>query len=397
MRHRRCSPTIAASRTTPMPRPRSGASAIQQTMVKALFDAGVPIVAGTDGALPGYSLLRSIEMYVEAGLTPMQAIESATRVPAESMGLGEGHRHDRGGQARRHDRVERRSARADFQHSKAALGGRQRARPRTGEAVGRGRIQVSLTRRIVSRRAARLLARRLPRGAAASGRAGDPDPDLHRRISLGLSRSLPAADADRGLLPKACSADGLIPQFPSKTFPNHYTIVTGLTLAHHGIISNNMRAADIPGEFSLSNRDVLADPRWWGGEPIWNTAEKQGRKAGAMFWPGSETVIGGRQATYWTPFDDDMPNGDRVKRVLGWLTLPESERPSFLTLVFQRRRQRRTQLRSGLGRGEETRSCRVDKEIARSRQRREGRAASPIACTTSSSAITAWRRSAPIA
>ena len=59
-----------------------------QAMVKALFDAGVPIVAGTDGALPGYSLLRSIEMYVEAGMTPMQAIESATRVPAAAMGLG---------------------------------------------------------------------------------------------------------------------------------------------------------------------------------------------------------------------------------------------------------------------------------------------------------------------
>ena len=129
-------------------------------------------------------------------------------------------------------------------------------------------------------------------------------------------------------------ADGLIPQFPSKTFPNHYTIVTGLTLAHHGIISNNMRASDIPGEFSMSNRDVLADPRWWGGEPIWNTAEKQGRKAGAMFWPGSETVIGGRQATYWTPFDDDMPHGERVSRVLNWLRLPEREQPSFLTLYF---------------------------------------------------------------
>ena len=129
-------------------------------------------------------------------------------------------------------------------------------------------------------------------------------------------------------------ADGLIPQFPSKTFPNHYTIVTGLTVAHHGIISNNMRAADIPGEFSMANRDVLADPRWWGGEPIWNTAEKQGRKAGAMFWPGSETVIGGRQATYWTPFDDDMPNAERVKRVLGWLNLPENQRPSFVTLYF---------------------------------------------------------------
>ena len=129
-------------------------------------------------------------------------------------------------------------------------------------------------------------------------------------------------------------ADGLIPQFPSKTFPNHYTIVTGLTVAHHGIISNNMRAADIPGEFSMANRDVLADPRWWGGEPIWNTAERQGRKAGAMFWPGSETVIGGRQATYWTPFDDDMPNAERVKRVLGWLNLPENRRPSFVTLYF---------------------------------------------------------------
>lgn len=129
-------------------------------------------------------------------------------------------------------------------------------------------------------------------------------------------------------------ADGLIPQFPSKTFPNHYTIVTGLRLAHHGIISNNMRASDIPGEFSMSKRDVLADPRWWGGEPIWNTAEKQGRKAGAMFWPGSETVIGGRQATYWTPFDDDMPHGERVNRVLNWLRLPEGEQPSFLTLYF---------------------------------------------------------------
>jgi predicted AlkP superfamily pyrophosphatase or phosphodiesterase len=138
----------------------------------------------------------------------------------------------------------------------------------------------------------------------------------------------------RRLAAEGVHADGLIPQFPSKTFPNHYTIVTGLTLAHHGIISNNIRDAAIPGEFSLSNREVQMDPRWWGGEPIWNTAEKQGRKAGAMFWPGSETVIGGRQASYWMPFDDDMPNSERVKRVLGWLRLPEGERPSFLTLYF---------------------------------------------------------------
>jgi predicted AlkP superfamily pyrophosphatase or phosphodiesterase len=129
-------------------------------------------------------------------------------------------------------------------------------------------------------------------------------------------------------------ADALIPEFPSKTFPNHYTIVTGLRLAHHGIISNNMRDRNIPGGFSLSNREVQSDPRWWGGEPIWNTAEQQGRKAAAMFWPGSEAVINGRQATYWTPFDDAMPNSVRVRRVLGWLNLPDGERPSFLTLYF---------------------------------------------------------------
>jgi predicted AlkP superfamily pyrophosphatase or phosphodiesterase len=129
-------------------------------------------------------------------------------------------------------------------------------------------------------------------------------------------------------------AEGLIPQFPSKTFPNHYTIVTGLKLANHGIISNNMRDAGIPGEFSLSNREVLADPRWWAGEPIWNTVEKQGKIAAAMFWPGSETAIGGRQATHWTPFDDEFPNQERVKKVLEWLALPEDKRPSFLTLYF---------------------------------------------------------------
>lgn len=129
-------------------------------------------------------------------------------------------------------------------------------------------------------------------------------------------------------------AEGLISQFPSKTFPNHYTIVTGLRLANHGIISNNMVAPDIPGRFSLRNRQVLADPRWWGGEPIWNTAERQGLKASALFWPGSEAPINGRHATYWAPFDDSMPNAERVVKTLGWLSLPADQRPSFVTVYF---------------------------------------------------------------
>jgi predicted AlkP superfamily pyrophosphatase or phosphodiesterase len=72
------------------------------------------------------------------------------------------------------------------------------------------------------------------------------------------------------------------------------------------------------------------DPRWWGGEPIWATAMKQGRKSAAMFWPGSEAI----KPTYWRPFDDGVSNDDRVKQVLDWLNLPEGERPSFITVYF---------------------------------------------------------------
>lgn len=138
----------------------------------------------------------------------------------------------------------------------------------------------------------------------------------------------------RALAAEGVHADGLIPQFPSKTFPNHYSLVTGLRPANHGVLSNNMVAPDIPGRFSLGNRDVLADPRWWGGEPIWNTAERQGRLTSPMFWPGSEAPIGGRRPTYWTPYEADMPNDVRVQKILEWLSLPEGKRPAFLTLYF---------------------------------------------------------------
>src|SRR5690606_36310569 len=121
-------------------------------------------------------------------------------------------------------------------------------------------------------------------------------------------------------------AEGLIPQFPSKTFANHYTIVTGQRLGTHGIVSNNMTDPDIPGRFSLSNREVLADPRWWGGEPVWNTAERQGLVTSALFWPGFETLIGGRQATYWMPYDESMPNDVHVAKRLEWLAPPEGKR-----------------------------------------------------------------------
>jgi predicted AlkP superfamily pyrophosphatase or phosphodiesterase len=131
------------------------------------------------------------------------------------------------------------------------------------------------------------------------------------------------------------SAEGLVPVFPSKTFPNHYTIVTGLYPGRHGIVSNNMRDPALPGMFTLSNRNVQQDTRWWGGLPLWVSAERQGHIAGTMFWPGSDYEIAGDRPTFWHPFDESLTNEARVDQILAWLRLPEPERPSFMTLYFE--------------------------------------------------------------
>jgi predicted AlkP superfamily pyrophosphatase or phosphodiesterase len=137
----------------------------------------------------------------------------------------------------------------------------------------------------------------------------------------------------RALARAGVRSEGLIPPFPSKTFPSHYTIVTGLYPEHHGIISNNMLDARIGERFSM-NAPTSKDPRWWGGEPLWITAQKQGQIAASMFWPGSDVEISGTRPKYWRLYDDEFPNGDRVNEVLKWLRLPEAERPTFITLYF---------------------------------------------------------------
>ena len=129
-------------------------------------------------------------------------------------------------------------------------------------------------------------------------------------------------------------ADALIPQFPSLTFPNHYSIVTGLRPENHGIVANEIRDAALPGVFSPKNTEVVNDGRWWGGEPIWVTAERQGVRSGTMFWPGSTAVIQGVRPSYYRAFDQSLPNTSRVDQVLAWLDLPESQRPRFFSLYF---------------------------------------------------------------
>lgn len=145
---------------------------------------------------------------------------------------------------------------------------------------------------------------------------------------------------DRGLTPtlQQLADDGvrarwMIPAFPSKTFPNHYTLVTGLTPDHHGIVENSMNDPEL-GRFELKNRKVVQDGRWWGGEPLWVTARRHGLRASTLFWPGSEAAIGGVRPNDWLPFDAAMTNEARVDQVLAWLDRGERRRPHFITLYF---------------------------------------------------------------
>ena len=144
------------------------------------------------------------------------------------------------------------------------------------------------------------------------------------------SGAMPTLDA---LAASGVRAQWMTPSYPSLTFPNHYTLVTGLRPDHHGIVNNTMRDP-VLGDFSLGDRDAVEDPRWWGGEPAWVTVQRQGGHAATMFWPGSEAPIAGAHPDYWLPFDGDMSPAARVDQVLEWLDLPVAKRPRLLTLYF---------------------------------------------------------------
>jgi len=126
-------------------------------------------------------------------------------------------------------------------------------------------------------------------------------------------------------------AKWMIPSFPTKTFPNHYTIATGLYPEHHGIVENNIY--DFGTVFTLGNREEVQNSRWWLGEPIWITAEKQGQKAGAFFFPGTEAEILGARPTFWKTYDGKIPNETLVDTILSWLDLPKRNARQFTRFI----------------------------------------------------------------
>ena len=146
---------------------------------------------------------------------------------------------------------------------------------------------------------------------------------------------------DRGVTPtlSRLAREGarttLRPVFPSVTFPNHYSLVTGLTPDRHGIVANRITDPARPGVmFTLGSAQAF-DPFWWdAAEPVWVTAERQGVRTATMFWPGSEVAIRGVRPSNWLRFDQNVGNAQRVEQVVDWLRRPPASRPRFITLYF---------------------------------------------------------------
>ncbi len=151
-------------------------------------------------------------------------------------------------------------------------------------------------------------------------RPRDVTPDLMPQVS---------ALAAQGVV----ASEGVRPSYPALTFPNHYTLVTGLRPDRHGIIQNTMRDARL-GDFKVSDEKAVGDGRWWGGEPAWVSVEKAGLHAYTMFWPGSQAAIDGVRPTQWRAYDKKTSADSRADQVAAWLDQPAATRPAFVTLYF---------------------------------------------------------------
>jgi predicted AlkP superfamily pyrophosphatase or phosphodiesterase len=147
-----------------------------------------------------------------------------------------------------------------------------------------------------------------------------------------IERYKPAAFLD--VASHGVQASALIPSFPSKTFPNHFTLVTGLYPGHHGIVGNAFFDPQRQEWYRLNDQKTLRDSSWYSGEPIWVTAERRGVKAGTVCWPGAEAPIEGVRPSYVIPYDPKTPNTTRVTDAVSWMRKSPTERPHLVMLYF---------------------------------------------------------------
>ena len=140
--------------------------------------------------------------------------------------------------------------------------------------------------------------------------------------------------AIEGLAARGVRAEALIPAFPSKTFPNHYSLATGLYPGHHGIVGNNFYDPVARRVYRSGDPLAVRDARWYGGEPIWVTAERNGVRSASYYWPGSEAAIGGVRPGDVMAYDAHVPDSTRVDGVVRWLRRPPATRPHLVLLYM---------------------------------------------------------------
>ncbi|WHT40687.1 ectonucleotide pyrophosphatase/phosphodiesterase [Myroides sp. mNGS23_01] len=129
-------------------------------------------------------------------------------------------------------------------------------------------------------------------------------------------------------------AESLIPSYPSVTFPNHYSIVTGMYPGHHGLVGNNMYDRNTEERYSLGNAKAVTDAKWYGGTPLWVLAEQQGMLSACYYWPGSEAPIQKVLPTYYYKYSEKSDIDSRLVQVKEWLKLPAEKRPHFITFYM---------------------------------------------------------------
>jgi len=138
----------------------------------------------------------------------------------------------------------------------------------------------------------------------------------------------------KSFIDNGVAAEAMIPSYPSKTFPNHYTMVTGLYPDNHGLVDNSFYDKTLDLQYSIGNREIVENPAFYDGLPLWQLVQQNGMKSASYFWVGSEAPIGGDFPDYYTIYDGGVPNENRIDQIIDWLKLPRSERPNFITLYF---------------------------------------------------------------
>jgi predicted AlkP superfamily pyrophosphatase or phosphodiesterase len=133
---------------------------------------------------------------------------------------------------------------------------------------------------------------------------------------------------------KGATAKSMRPSYPSKTFPNHYTLVTGLYPGNHGLVDNSFYDPDLDLRYKTSDRTIVENTDFYGGWPIWQWAKENGLRSASYFWVGSEAPIHGHYPDFWKKYDHDFPNQARIDSVFRWFELPPAERPNIVTLYF---------------------------------------------------------------